>query len=56
MRELFVVDSFHYRDSLRTPVIIRMPHARLSAQNSCMFEICYQTLISMLVASQGIDN
>lgn len=29
MRELFVVDSFHFQGGLRTPIIIKMTHARL---------------------------
>lgn len=55
LREMFVVDSFHYKEATRTPIIIRMPHARLRPANCNMFEACFQTIITLLVSSKDPD-
>lgn len=55
MREIFVVDSFHYKGANRSPLIIRMPHARLSQPGCNMFEMCFQTIVSLLAGSKEPD-
>lgn len=50
MRELFIIDSFHYK-GLQTPLIITILHARLRQHNCQLFNMCFQTLITLLTLS-----
>ena len=55
MRELFVIDAFHFQ-GLKTPLIIRMMHARLRQQNCLLLDMCFQTLITLLTVSSNQVN
>lgn len=51
LRELFVIDSYHFQGP-KTPIILRLLHARLRSQNCVLFDLCFQTLIALLVLSK----
>ena len=55
MREIFVIDSIHYQGNL-SPVIIRIQHARLRHVNCVIFELVFQTVLTLLVLSIICDT
>lgn len=55
MRELFVIDSFHFQGA-KTPLILRVMHARLRHHNCVLFDLCYQVLITLLILSKQDYN